>query len=79
MASSFLKSPEDKADSISASWCCSSCKTFKTFSQLVCNTPNIIEGDVPASLLVDLKPGPMKDETSSEVARARADESKNGK
>ena len=38
-----------------------------------------MEEDVPASRLVDLKPGPTKGATSSGVARANADEIRNGR
>ena len=38
-----------------------------------------MEEDVPANLLVDLKPGPTNDETSCGVASASAEDIKNGK
>src|SRR5260221_14561504 len=79
MDSSLTKSSEDKADSISANWVCIPCSAFKTFSRLDCKTPNIMEEDVPATLLVDLKPVPTKEENLSGVASARADASRNGK
>ena len=50
--------------------------------QLPTLTPNpciIMDDDVPANLLVDLKPGPTKGVTSSGVVSASADEIKNGK
>ena len=79
MHSSFEKSFDTNTDSISANLFCNPCNAFKTFPWFDCKTPNIIDDDVPANLLVDLNPGPTNEVTSSGVARTNADEIRNGR